>query len=68
MDKDTVRILRYDTDEVSYMDDKHVYTMEIGKDGDMVDYAAIQHAYKECLDHGLSLGEAILLIEKVNGS
>lgn len=38
------------------------------KGGDLVYYDAIQHHYKECLEHGNTLEEAIELMEKMNGS
>ena len=36
-------------------------------DGTLVDYAAMQHHYKECLEHGNTLEEAIQLMEEKNG-
>ncbi len=42
--------------------------MLISDDGTIVDYARIQSTYKECLEHGYTLEEAINHIEEVNGS
>ena len=36
-------------------------------DGDDVSYSAMQHHYKECLEHGHTLEEAIKLMEDRNG-
>ena len=38
------------------------------QDGDDVSYSAMQHHYKECLEHGHTLEEAIELMEQRNGS
>lgn len=47
---------------------KNSDNMEAVEDGDIVDYAAMQHHYKECLEHGLTLRQAINLMEEINGS
>lgn len=62
MNSSNVFVQRFHDEEIEY-----AYTLTRCKDGNMVDYPAIQHAYKECLEHGLTLKEAIELVEKVNG-
>lgn len=37
-------------------------------DGVYADYDSMQHHYKECLEHGNTLEEAIELMEDMNGS
>lgn len=38
------------------------------KDGELVYYPCLMHAFKEALEHGLTLEQAIKEIERINGA
>ena len=60
--KEGLSVIRYD--------DKLIFgetSLEEDAEGDDVSYSAMQHHYKECLEHGNTLEEAIELMENKNG-